>query len=181
MSAVVLRCPNCGTTQSVRGECEACHEAQVRYYCINHSPGRWLNGQACSQCGAVYGRSEPTLPPAKPTATSRPGSRKGTEEPPPSRTADWRGPGPWGRRSPPTPPEGDYVTEEAAERARALERFRELIGGAYSRRRTPMEIDIPSYSAAPIAGGCLRVVVIILLMLTLSYCGLFLGGGPFYF
>ena len=37
MSAVVLRCSNCGTTQSVRGECEACHEAEVGYYCTNHS------------------------------------------------------------------------------------------------------------------------------------------------
>ena len=102
------------------------------------------------------------------------------EAPPPSRTADWRRPGPWDRK--PTSPEGDYVTDEAVALAKALERLRELIGGVYSRRRTPMEADFPRYSAGPIvAGGCLRVLVIIFLMLTLSYCGLFFGSGLFYF
>ena len=42
MSGVVLRCPSCGTTTAASGECEACREAQVRYYCTNHTPGRWL-------------------------------------------------------------------------------------------------------------------------------------------
>ena len=42
MSGVVLRCPSCGTTRAAPGECDACHEAQVRYYCTNHTPGRWL-------------------------------------------------------------------------------------------------------------------------------------------
>lgn len=178
MSGVVLRCPNCGTTQSVRGECEACHEAQIRYYCTNHSPGRWLDGQACSQCGAVYGRSGPSVRPSRQTATPRPESPKSMEAPPPSRTADWRRPSPWGRRPPPIPPAGDYVTEEAVERAKALERLRELMSGAYWRRRPAREVDMSGYPAAPIAGGCLRVVVIIFLMLALSYCSLL---GPFYF
>ena len=178
MSAVVLRCPNCGTTQSVGGECEACHEAQVRYFCTNHSPGRWLDGQACSQCGAVYGRSEPTLRPSRPTVATRPGTRKNMAAPPPSRTTEWRRPSPWRRRTP--PPEGDYVTDEAVERAKALERFRELLSRAYLRRRTPIEIDMTGYPASPIAGGCLRVVVIIFLMLALSYCSLFSGSGLFY-
>ena len=129
MSAVVLRCSNCGTTQSVGGECEACHEAQVRYYCTNHSPGRWLEGQVCSQCGAVYGRSEPTLRPSKPIPPSRPTSRKSTEASAPSRTGDFRSRGPWGRRTPPTPPSEDYITDETVARAKAIERLRELIGG----------------------------------------------------
>lgn len=50
--SVVQRCPNCGTTQSAAGECEACHEAQVRYYCTNHEPGLWLSGRTCPQCEA---------------------------------------------------------------------------------------------------------------------------------
>ena len=185
MSAVVLRCSNCGTTQSVRGECEACHEAQVRFYCTNHSPGRWLDGQVCAQCGAVYGRSEPTPRRAKPTPPSRPEIPKSVEGPTSSRTSDWRKPrGPWGRRDPPPHSGEDYVTDEAIARAKALERLRELIGGVYSRRRAPMDVDMPSYSAGSmIAGGCLRVMVIIFLMLTLSYCTLsFLGSGlMFYF
>ena len=42
MSGVVLRCPQCGTVQRDSGECEACHEADVRYFCTNHTPGQWL-------------------------------------------------------------------------------------------------------------------------------------------
>ena len=182
MSAVVLRCPHCGTTQTVQGECEACHEAQVRFYCVNHSQGRWLDSQTCSQCGAVYGRSEP-LRPSKPAPLRQPLPPKRIETSSPS-TTDPRRPGPWGRRTPPDTTKEDYVTDEAVARAKALERLREIIGGAYSRRRAPMDGDMPGYAAGPrIAGGCFRVVVIILLMLTLSYCGLsFLGSGLiFYF
>ncbi len=52
MSAVVFRCPNCGTVQDAVGECEACHEAAVRPFCANHTPGRWLDTAACAACGA---------------------------------------------------------------------------------------------------------------------------------
>ena len=51
MSNVVLRCPNCGTTQNAPGECEACHEEQVRYFCTNHNPGQWLESSKCPQSG----------------------------------------------------------------------------------------------------------------------------------
>ena len=50
--SVVQRCPNCGTTQASAGECEACHEGQVRYFCTNHEPGVWLAGRTCPQCEA---------------------------------------------------------------------------------------------------------------------------------
>lgn len=70
MSGVVLRCPQCGTTRSGPGECQACHEAQVRYYCTNHAPGRWLDKGACAQCGARFG--DPAHPPSIPPATVRP-------------------------------------------------------------------------------------------------------------
>ena len=189
MSAVVLRCPNCGTTQGVPGECEACHEAPVRYYCTNHSPGRWLEAQVCSQCGAVYGRAEPAPAPprpSKPAPVSPPASRRGTSEvpTPPRKRSSWSPPGPWGRRSPPIAAEEDYVSREVVARARALERLRELLGGAYARRRAPFDMETASYSAGPIAaGGCLRLLVLIFLLLTLSYCSLsLLGSGMmFYF
>ena len=64
MSGVVIRCPNCGTTQSTLGECEACHEAGTRYFCTNHEPGRWLDGPACAVCGARYGMEPATSRPA---------------------------------------------------------------------------------------------------------------------
>lgn len=50
--SVVQRCPSCGTTQAAAGECEACHEAPVRYFCTNHEPGVWLAGRTCPQCEA---------------------------------------------------------------------------------------------------------------------------------
>jgi len=49
--SVVLRCLNCGTTQIGSGECEACHETHVRYFCTNHVPGVWLKTDMCPQCG----------------------------------------------------------------------------------------------------------------------------------
>ena len=61
MSGVVLRCPNCGTTRGTAGLCEACHEAEVRCFCSNHSLGLWLDGPACAQCGARLG--DPDRPP----------------------------------------------------------------------------------------------------------------------
>lgn len=52
MSDVFLRCPHCGTTQAAPGECEACHEDTVRYFCPNHTPGQWLDGPVCPECSA---------------------------------------------------------------------------------------------------------------------------------
>lgn len=62
--SVVLRCPNCGTTRATLGECEACHEAEVRYFCTRHAPGLWLDSPTCSSCGAVFGRPTPAAPAA---------------------------------------------------------------------------------------------------------------------
>ena len=53
--SVVLRCPTCGTTQGHAGECEACSEGEVRYFCTNHDEGIWLDGPVCSRCGAKFG------------------------------------------------------------------------------------------------------------------------------
>jgi hypothetical protein len=178
MSGVVLRCAHCGTTQSSPGECEACHEGQVRYYCTNHSPGRWLDGHVCSECGAAYGRparrpAAPPIPPPPPA--SRPPPRRDTSATPvPSgHRAD-----PWGEKSPETTPrERDYAAEEAIARARALKRLHDLLGGTYARRRTADDIRTPGYSVAPvIAGGCLRFVLLVFLFLLLSFFGLSMMG-----
>lgn len=72
-SDVVLRCPNCGTTQALRGECDACHENSVRFYCPNHAPGRWLDGPACAECAA---RSERERAPAATRAPAPPPLRR---------------------------------------------------------------------------------------------------------
>ena len=59
MTGVVLRCPHCGTTQEVEGTCDACQEASVQYFCLNHTPGVWLESESCPQCGAQFGDSPP--------------------------------------------------------------------------------------------------------------------------
>src|SRR3954470_6767895 len=77
--SVVLRCPNCGTTRATPGECEACHEAQVRYFCTTHSPGLWLAGPTCPTCGATFGAA-PAPPrsvrPARPAPERAPEHRR---------------------------------------------------------------------------------------------------------
>jgi len=50
--SVVIRCPKCGTTSTSLGECDACHDAQVRYFCTNHEPGLWLETRTCPACAA---------------------------------------------------------------------------------------------------------------------------------
>lgn len=100
MSDVVLRCPHCGTTQAERGECEACHEDTVRYFCPNHPGGRWLDGPVCAECGAraereraaatstrrVPPRAAPRTPPRTPPEPSlrRPPRRDEPREAPPA-------------------------------------------------------------------------------------------------
>ena len=68
MSAIVLRCPNCGKTRATLGECEVCREVQVRYYCTTHSPGRWLDTPACPQCGAHF--DDPMGAPVQPASAA---------------------------------------------------------------------------------------------------------------
>lgn len=80
MSPVVLRCPACGTTQSHPGECDACSEGEVRFFCSNHTPGRWVDAPVCGGCGAKFGESPAAVPPVStPTRSSvsprRPDSR----------------------------------------------------------------------------------------------------------
>ena len=116
MSDVVIRCPNCGTTQAALGECEACHESDARYFCPNHSPGRWIDGPACAACGARFTGRAHSTPAAPPPAARRP-----VPAPPPSvgRTPGLprERPAPPVRRAPPPPErEPEVVDAEWVER-----------------------------------------------------------------
>ena len=176
MSGVVLRCPSCGTTRAAPGECDACHEAQVRYYCTNHTPGRWLDSRSCPQCGSQFGvpdrpsvahspiRSSSASPARPPAAPPRPaaalpptGGRKGYTSWPPR--------GPWGRRVFPghareTRPRSDAI-REAIER-RLPDRFKEA---ARVRR---MRDEVPDLPPIWVATGCLRPVLLMLLLFVLA-------------
>ena len=107
--SVVRRCPNCGTTKATAGECEACHEAQVRYFCTNHTPGLWLDGPACGQCGARLGQPAPrAAPAARVTRSAAPPPAPAST--PPAASARSRSPSPvpdaWRSREP-SPPAGE--------------------------------------------------------------------------
>jgi hypothetical protein len=172
MSGVVLRCANCGTTQSTSGECQACHEQNVRFYCTRHTPGLWLTMPVCSQCGAEYGKD---LPP-KERAPPRPGpaTRRFPKRPERSEKGSDR-PGPWGPLA---------SRDEPREEPRGLDSraaIDRLLREYYRRRhRVDEDTDVViarGTSVRPLAGGCLRIVLIFfLLSMLMMYVLSSLGG-----
>jgi rubredoxin len=175
MTGVLLRCPNCGTTKSSFGECEACHEAQVRYYCTNHTPGQWLESPKCTRCGAVFGRASPAPAPSS-TPTPRP-ERSPTPAGPASTRPSPRTPRPDGsrmrrregvdrhREAP-----GPRATAEPPEARRGggvlLPGLEEILRAA-ARRRVPRE---PEREAVPMRRGmgCLTRLLLMALFFILS-------------
>jgi len=203
MSGVVLRCPNCGTTRAASGECEACHEAEVRYYCTNHTPGRWLEKRECPQCGARFG--DPGRPPAPVPAAPRPAPPPlPPRAAPPPRPSYRRAPRPeveddaWGRGARPLPPDeapADSIRDPGTEptvdprhprldpRAELLARWQEMLrtaGRASTRRRGAR----PEVDVTPVArgvGGCLLrlVFLVVFFMLAMATAMLLFGGSMF--
>jgi hypothetical protein len=175
MSGIVLRCPNCGTVQSAEGECEACREAPVRYFCTNHVPGIWVDSPSCPQCGARFGEPAPAreAPPRPPLAPERPRARPPvTIETGPATGGTDDDFGPWGRESggarPPSPDLGSLVAAMLGAAAR-------------SRRDRGRPSDPEGYEEmAPRrrrGGGCLgRLLMLILLLFALFLLAPFLLG-----
>jgi hypothetical protein len=176
VSDVIIRCPNCGTTQVALGECEACHEADTRYFCTNHVPGLWLDGPVCSTCGARYGVARETRrPPPPPRARVEPPVRPRSRPPPPEEPEPvpvdvWLDPVP-------TPRRGD---------------IREIDTGAIETRgiepRGGWSIEPPfspdSVRLATVAGCARRLVLLIVILLALAALALFgllSGGSSFLF
>jgi hypothetical protein len=167
MTGVVLRCPNCGTTKAGPGECEACHDADVRYFCTNHMPGHWLDSAHCPECGARFGEHTPPM--------SNP------SEPPPERPAPR--PEPW------TPDRVTPMSGKAFPRRRepgepALpERIPaslpELLRRARLRTRPVETMEGPDPATVGLAlGGCFaRGIVMVIVLLMLMFFSLFFLGG----
>ena len=159
MNGVFLRCPNCGTTQSSAGECEACHEANVRYYCSNHTPGIWVDKPVCSRCGAKFGEiAPPPPPPPIPPPPVRPSRPAATSVTPPKPVRRWVSP--WTRREDVRPAPGIGDREE-----HAAEILRRLIL-ARTRERT-WEDHPPVRPTA--RSGCLRLVLFAILLMFLLF------------
>ena len=168
MSGVVLRCPNCGTIQSGEGQCDACHEASVRYFCNNHTPGVWLEGTSCPQCGARFGDPAPArAEPIRPAAPS-------------ADPAEFRVPSrPRATRPPETDETGPWHTEAPAEvdssRGSAVgpDPFRILLGAmAAAARARSARTDRPDYEEVVPrrrrGGGCLgRLLMLVILLIAL--------------
>jgi hypothetical protein len=190
MTGVILRCPNCGTSTTAPGECEACHEAQVRYYCTNHKPGRWLDASACPQCGAKFG--DPVRPPASPippvastrprTTVTSPAPMRADPPPSPPRTVAK----PWGRRererSP--APEVEAGDERASVRDIRTARMLEILRAASRAGRTSRGATYTTPEAPPVGaalGGCLmRFVILAMFLLIAFFLMLSLVGGSLF-
>jgi hypothetical protein len=157
MSDVVIRCPNCGTTQDTLGTCDACHEAETRYFCSNHQPGRWLDGPACSACGARYGVDRQTSrPPRSPRA--EPLERRQPRPLPPDESEPipvevWTGP----VRTPGVP---DFVEVDGP--------------GIDPRGAWPAGPTFPAGIKIVSAGGCVRrIIVLFVILLALAALAMF--------
>jgi hypothetical protein len=159
MSGVVLRCPHCGTTQVTQGECQACHESSVRYFCSNHSPGHWLESPRCGSCGATFGERTASPSPKRKTPPLHSPARDTAARsmPPPSTSAEGESAGPWKSETPrrtgrrftiPT------IKREYGRRAGLSEDFTDE-----ARTDIPLELPPP----VVVFAGCLRMAVSIVL------------------
>lgn len=171
MSSVVLRCPTCGTTQNHTGECEACSDADVRYFCTDHSPGLWLTESRCSACGAKFGDAAPATPKSTPRAATRPAVSRPDTRPAP-RAAEP------GRAAPTRPPfrvveadEADAAPSLAEVLVGMLEEGRRSADTVYERPRSePPMAAAPRTS--PVAGCLGRLMLMVLLLVVLALAGL---------
>jgi hypothetical protein len=187
MTGVILRCPNCGTSKTSPGECEACHEAQVRYYCTNHKPGRWLDASACPQCGATFGdpvrpvaRSIPPAAPPRPRTTVTSAAPPRVDPPPsPPRTSAR----PWSRRERERSPDPDLGPRDESTSVRDMRtaRMLEILRAASRAGRMSREATYTTPEAPPVGaalGGCLmRFVILAMFLLIIFFLMLSLVGG----
>ena len=193
MSSVILRCPNCGTTRSSLGECEACHESQVRYYCVNHTPSLWLDAKNCSACGARFGETPPPPPKApapaltrRPPAAAPPQRPKAASSPrsmPARRPVSGGVPADGHLRAPP----GEIEKTPDARRVRGerdvhVSGWGKMLRAASSARRSPLETKAdsgfdPGALPGRRPGGCLLRILLMIVFLFLALAsGVFVFG-----
>ncbi len=155
--SVVQRCPTCGTTQSTAGECAACHEAQVRYFCTNHEPGLWLSGPTCPQCEAratLAARPSPATPAPISTTSARPARAR-----PAALATEVRAAGT--ARTPTRPVDDEALDVRPSRPALWAQLFR---GAMLARPAPPAEEDL---EASPRAGGWLKQLIVRLVLIAL--------------
>lgn len=168
MSSVALRCATCGTIQNQPGECEACFDGEVRYFCSNHSPGLWIDEPVCRRCGAKFGdasRTESELPsrstPAEPRRPESRAPKSGGVAPRPARPSRSPVSGEGSEEVPTTPSLADLFAV-IVERTRA----RHKAEGVWT--RPPAEL--PS-RGLPVMGCLGRLVLFIIVIIVLVFGG----------
>ena len=176
MSDSVLRCPNCGTTQASPGECEACHDADVRWFCPNHTPGRWLDGAVCAEC-ASRPKREPPRP--RPTTPPRNVSRGAPPPEPPRRDVERElleallG----GGRRRPDPSEPEFAEEiDASPRWRGEPPVGRGTPTPWGREGVP-GVRLPRVPFLGCVGQLIKLVIVLLILFALATCWFFSGSG----
>jgi hypothetical protein len=171
--SVVQRCPSCGTTQATAGECEACHEAEVRYFCTNHTPGVWLDASTCPSCGARFGEAAPR------ESAGRVRTRAAAPSPaiPPVRTRS-RAPSP-ARVDPPAAsdevwadrrrPSYDEELEPGGSRMALLQ---QILRAAVRARYSPPARYRERRGVGPSPSGCLKRLLLSAVLLLVAFGGL---------
>lgn len=174
MSGVALRCANCGTVQATPGECEACHEAAVRFFCTNHASGLWLDASSCPECGARFGEvaaaprapDRPTVPP--PAALPEPYASDVAPEP-----------SPW-PMEPPRTSRGSSDGMDTSHRGALPNPWLDLLVSAAKLRKVSSASrdrwDGPPKAAA--MGGCLKRMLTLVLALAVLFvlASMLIGG-----
>ena len=188
--SVVRRCPQCGTQQTPPGECEACHEANVRYYCTNHSPGLWLEAKSCPTCGATFGAPAPSPPRPRPsgrppsTRAAAPSPSRSTSPPRPVRMApsvDAPDSPPPATYMPTAPPVSTRLPSSTPAHGLELSPLERILRSAIRPRSLPVEGDgygAPSpLTMARTAAGCVvRLFFIVVALVLAAIAALFVLG-----
>ena len=188
--SVVLRCPNCGTTQGHVGECEACSEGEVQYFCTNHDEGIWLDTPVCARCGAKFGDAprKPTPSRMPPRIPTRPAGAPDFRPPARPRTPERMAGPEFGRRPPPRPDDDEPVEGEVLPRTPSLGELLEEITEERARARERYEVEEPRSPWAgvrvrgpglPFVAGCLFRVLglgFLLFMAFVIFLFLLFGG-----
>ena len=179
MSDPVLRCPNCGTTQAAPGECDTCHEADVRWFCPNHTPGLWLDGPVCAECAARPKRATPprpraTTPPPRDLSRGAP-----APEPPPRRDLERElldallgG----GRRDPSEPAYRGEVDAPAGWRVEPPVARRSEAPVPWGRDDAP-GVRLPRLPFLGCIGKLIKLAIILIVLFGLATCWFFSGSG----
>ena len=180
--SVVLRCPTCGTTQEDAGECEACSEAEVRYFCTNHHGGVWLDGPVCGSCGAKFG-DPPSKPQPTPSVPTRPAGAPDFRSPFRRRAAETSSEPDFSRRPPrrAEPEEPEPAEPEVLPRTPSLGELLEEIAKESARGRARYEVEgapwamrPPRRPGFPLAGCLVRIVALVFLLIVAAIIFLFL-------